>query len=265
MQLNQLTTRIRLRKTWEAFDLGLTMVQTWWRIIYFPWFILVSSIALLCFIILPQEYAWLATLIVWWLKPLYDRFLLNIISHQLFNEEKSMWQSLQDLPRLIKSTGLLSSLTGLRFSLSRGLNIPIWQLEQLRGKSRRKRQKLIHGDGHSAVILFMMTLLHFELILLIFFFLIILMFLPPEVTANIVDRIQNNSFDFSIFIDQATLFFYAMVVFLLEPIYVTGTFALYLNRRTELEAWDIELKFKQIAVRLDNQSQNTPSQKGLSL
>lgn len=254
MQLNQLNTRIRLRKTWEAFDLGLAMLQTWWRIIYLPWFVLVTSIALLCFIILPKEQVWLAPLIFWWLKPLYDRFLLNIISHQLFNEEKSMWQALRDLPTLIKSTGLFSGLTWLRFSLLRGLNIPIWQLEQLRGKLRRKRQKLIQGDSHSAVVLFMIAVLHFEWILTVFFLLIILMFLPPEVISNIMDRVQNNNFDFSIFIDQAALFFYAIVVFLLEPIYVAGTFALYLNRRTELEAWDIELKFKQMAERLDKQS-----------
>ncbi|MGV6809415.1 MAG: hypothetical protein ACWA5U_06025 [bacterium] len=257
MQLNQLNTRIRLRNTWEAFDLGVTMVQKWWRIIYFPWFILVGSIALLCFMLLPQAYAWLAALIIWWLKPLYDRFLLNIISQQLFNEKKSTWQALQDLPRLIKSTGLLGGLTGLRFSLSRGLNIPIWQLEQLRGKLRRKRQKLIHGDSHSAAVLFMIALLHFEWILLIFFLLIILMFLPPEITSNIIDRVQNNNFNFSIFIDHITLFFYTIVVFLLEPIYVAGTFALYLNRRTELEAWDIELNFKQIATRLDKEKQHS--------
>jgi len=259
MQLDQLNTRIRLRKTWEAFDLGLLMVQTWWRIIYLPWLILVASIVLLCFMIFPHEQAWLATLIFWWLKPLYDRFLLNIISHQLFNEKKSTLQALRDLPFLIKSTGLLSSLTWLRLSLSRGLNIPIWQLEQLRGKLRRKRQQLIHGKSHSSAVLFIMAMLHFELILLIFFFLIILMFLPPEVLSNIVDRVQNSDFDFSTLIDQANLFFYAAVVFLLEPIYVAGTFALYLNRRTELEAWDIELKFKQMAKRLNNEEQSKSS------
>jgi hypothetical protein len=34
------------------------------------------------------------------------------------------------------------------------------------------------------------------------------------------------------------------VVLFLEPFYVAGGFALYLNRRAELEAWDIEQEFR---------------------
>jgi hypothetical protein len=37
---------------------------------------------------------------------------------------------------------------------------------------------------------------------------------------------------------------YAAVVGLLEPFYVGAGFAMYLNRRVELEAWDIEQEFR---------------------
>jgi hypothetical protein len=37
---------------------------------------------------------------------------------------------------------------------------------------------------------------------------------------------------------------YAVVLLFLEPFYVAGGFALYLNRRAELEAWDIEQEFR---------------------
>jgi hypothetical protein len=37
---------------------------------------------------------------------------------------------------------------------------------------------------------------------------------------------------------------YAGVVLLLEPFYVAAGFAMYLNRRVELEAWDIEQEFR---------------------
>lgn len=36
---------------------------------------------------------------------------------------------------------------------------------------------------------------------------------------------------------------------LVEPCYVAAGFALYLNRRTGLEAWDLELGFRQMAAR----------------
>ena len=37
---------------------------------------------------------------------------------------------------------------------------------------------------------------------------------------------------------------YAGIVLLLEPFYVAAGFAMYLNRRVELEAWDIEQEFR---------------------
>jgi hypothetical protein len=37
---------------------------------------------------------------------------------------------------------------------------------------------------------------------------------------------------------------YALVVLLLEPFYVAAGFAMYLNRRAQLEAWDIEQELR---------------------
>ena len=37
---------------------------------------------------------------------------------------------------------------------------------------------------------------------------------------------------------------YGCVILLLEPFYVAAGFAMYLNRRTELEAWDVEQELR---------------------
>jgi hypothetical protein len=37
---------------------------------------------------------------------------------------------------------------------------------------------------------------------------------------------------------------YAVVVLFLEPFYVAAGFAMYLNRRAQLEAWDIEQELR---------------------
>jgi hypothetical protein len=37
---------------------------------------------------------------------------------------------------------------------------------------------------------------------------------------------------------------YALTVVVLEPFYVASGFGMYLNRRVELEAWDIEQEFR---------------------
>src|SRR5690606_163265 len=43
---------------------------------------------------------------------------------------------------------------------------------------------------------------------------------------------------------------YALILVFWEPIYVACGFTLYLNRRTALEAWDIELVFRRLRQRL---------------
>jgi hypothetical protein len=42
---------------------------------------------------------------------------------------------------------------------------------------------------------------------------------------------------------------YAVAVAFLEPFYVAAGFGLYLNRRVELEAWDIEQEFRRAFAR----------------
>jgi hypothetical protein len=37
---------------------------------------------------------------------------------------------------------------------------------------------------------------------------------------------------------------YALVVLFIEPFYVAAGFGMYINRRAELEAWDIEQEFR---------------------
>jgi hypothetical protein len=263
MQLDRITANIRLRHSWEAFDLGLNMVQAWWKSIYFPWLILVIITTFAIWILVPEEELWVAPFVFWWLKPFYDRFLLYIVSHRLFGDEKTATETFKAIPFLFKSTGLFSALTFRRLSLSRGLNIPIWQLEQLRGSARSKRQSLIHGAIHTNVVFYMMAMVHFEWILTISIYGLAIMFIPPEILTNMFDRVQDNIFNFAHFIDQFTLFIYAFVVFILEPIYVAGTFCLYLNRRTELEAWDIELNFRQMAERLNTSAKRKTSQSAM--
>ncbi len=46
--------------------------------------------------------------------------------------------------------------------------------------------------------------------------------------------------------------FYALILVFWEPVYVACGFSLYLNRRTVLEAWDLELVFRRLRQRLSN-------------
>ena len=125
MKLTDLSIQVRQRSAWEAIDLGFSFVQQHWFKLMLPHFLLVVLIAIPVWLILPENYLWLAGLVVWWFNPLLDRLLLHIISRQLFNEPITTSEAFTALPKLIRNTGLLSALSYRRFSFSRSYNLPI--------------------------------------------------------------------------------------------------------------------------------------------
>ncbi len=252
MKLQEITANIRLRSTWEAIDMGFAMVQNWWKAIYIPLSILTFSIAALLYLLIPEDDFWMAGLIFWWLKPLYDRLVLHIISHKLFNEELSSWEALKAIPSLIWNTGFFQTMTFRRLSLSRGFNLPIWQLEQLRGKPRADRQRVLHLAAHSQATWLTIAMIHLELFLVLSLFALIALFTPENILSDFVDGLFNNKFDNTIWLDYLNYVFYVVVVTFLHPFYIAGSFALYINRRTQLEAWDLELDFRKLAIRVKN-------------
>lgn len=254
MNLNNITANIRLRNNWEAIDLGFAMVQHWWKSIYPPLAILTVSIAVFLYVIFPLDKLWIASLIFWWLKPLYDRLVLHIISNKLFNNEITTWQALSALPSLIWNTGFFQSMTFRRLSLSRGFNLPIWQLERLRGKQRAQRQSDLHLGAHSHAVWLTIGMIHIEIFLLISLFIIVFIFLPENTQRDFFLNLMNDKGDYEKWIDILNYIFYVSVITFLHPYYIAGSFALYLNRRTQLEAWDIELDFRKLAQRLKNAS-----------
>ena len=252
MNLNDITANIRLRGNWEAIDLGFAMVQRWWKSIYPPLAILTMSIALVLFIVFPLDTLWVASLIFWWLKPLYDRLVLHIISNKLFNNDISTWQALSALPSLIWNTGFFQSMTFRRLSLSRGFNLPIWQLERLRGKQRAQRQSDLQLGAHSHAVWLTIGMIHIEMFLVLSLFTLVFIFLPENTQREFFLNLVNNKGDYEKWIDILNYIFYVSVVTFLHPYYIAGSFALYINRRTQLEAWDIELDFKRLSQRLKN-------------
>jgi len=250
MNLQEITANIRLRSPWEAIDMGFAMVQHWWKAIYIPFAILTFSIATLLYFIIPEDDFWLTGLIFWWLKPLYDRLILHIISHKLFNEELSSWQALKALPSLIWNTGFFQTMTFRRFSLSRGFNLPIWQLEQLRGRQRSERQRVLHLAAHSQASWLTIAMGHIEMFLVISLFALLALFMPENILKDFFSGLFDKTVDYSIWIDYLNYVFYVAVVTLLHPFYIAASFALYINRRTQLEAWDLELDFRKMAIRV---------------
>jgi hypothetical protein len=81
-----------------------------------------------------------------------------------------------------------------------------------------------------------------ELALMTAFLSMVVWFSPQGISADIL-LANTGSSTFVLMISIA----YASAVFVLEPFYVAAGFALYLNRRAELEAWDIEQELRRAA------------------
>ncbi|MGV8917381.1 MAG: DUF4129 domain-containing protein [Pseudomonas sp.] len=248
MRLTDASVAIRPRTPWEAIDLGVllarehrVLLMSSWAIVTLPIFALIT----LAF----WDYPTLAILVFWWLKPAYERLPLLILSQALFGATPRLKQALLAWPDTLK-TQLLASLTWRRFSLSRSFKLPVQQLEQLSGAARQQRIAVLSQSSLSAARWLTSVGNSLEMILWLGLMALFYLMIPQQVEVNwrwsqLLD-IEN---DLN-WLEHLSNAFYALVLIFWEPIYVACGFTLYLNRRTALEAWDIELVLRRLRQRL---------------
>jgi len=239
MQVDALALDLRPRPMPEAADLGVRLVQSRARSVwrsFAPVFALVVLVALSTIEIAP----WLPALIIFWLKPWLDRCLLFSLSRAVFGEETrfaDLWQARSQVMR----RQWLSTLTLRRLSPWRSFTQAVHQLEGQRGAElRRRRKQLLNGKRGSALAMHF-AFVHVEIVLAIGVIALMLLFAPADKVSDAYDLlVRGDGIVPSLVMTTA----YASVVFVLEPFYVAAGFAMYLNRRVELEAWDIEQEFR---------------------
>lgn len=251
MRLSDATVAIRPRSTWEAMDLGVLMSQQHRRLLMTSWAIVTLPLFALLTLLLWDSPS-LAVFIFWWLKPAYERLPLYILSKALFGETPNLKQALREFPRLLKSQ-LLASLTWRRLSLSRSFLLPVLQLEGLDGTARQQRLQVLLQRNAGAAQWLTIIGVHLETALWIGLMVLFYMLLPQQIETDwdwqslILDADHHWRW-----LEHLTNAFYALVLVIWEPVYVACGFSLYLNRRTTLEAWDIELVFRRLRQRLNS-------------
>ncbi|NKC16366.1 MAG: hypothetical protein GKR94_30415 [Gammaproteobacteria bacterium] len=244
MKLDDLTIRLRPRTAWAAGDLGLTMMQHWWRPAYGVWFASTLPIFALAHAI--AGWTLWALLIFWWLKPVYERVLLFVYSRAAFGSVPTVWNTLRQTPRLLWRTGLLWHLSlGRLFSWTRAYLLPAYQLEGQTGTERRARLRVLAARDSGTAILQFLIYSALEFILASSSFVLLILLLPESVDMT--------GYGFDTY-PNATQFGLNVLVYIgisvVQPAFVASGFALYLNRRTVLEGWDLELDLRRLAERL---------------
>ena len=246
MDLDKISIAMRPRSHREAMDLGLRLLQNNWRALYRPWLLFILPLFLLLNILF-SSHMWIAALVIWWLKPLYDRILLFVLSRSLFADAPGTGQTLAALPGLMKK-GLFWQLTLLRLSPSRSFTMPVWILEGLSGAPRRHRIQVLQSRTSGYATWLLILCWHLEMIMLFSFYILILMFLPQNFDFESMAPFFSE--EPSYWLELAANFLYLLAILIIEPLYVAAGFMLYINRRNQLEAWDIEIQFRRIAQRL---------------
>jgi hypothetical protein len=239
VQIDAFAVRLRARSNMEAADLGVRLCQNAAREVFTCYWAVGIPTVMLAFAAF-QMAPWLPILIVWLAKPWLDRTILFVLSRAAFGQTTSL-RDLWLAKAAVWGGQLLLTWTLRRLSPWRSFTQPVYQLEGLRGRPLRRRVAQIRRGrtGAAALVAFVFGLTE-ELLLVAVVSCVF--WLTPEGYTPELRKLWIG--DAPAAVDIALQAAYAATVLFLEPFFVAAGFAMYLNRRAELEAWDIEQEFR---------------------
>ena len=234
MKAEQLQLVLRPRPAYEAVDLGVAMAQRSARSLRRAYLPLALLLVVACGATIEIE-PWLPGTLLWWFLPWLDSTLLHVFARQAFGDETSFddaWTARRNAPWLT----MIQRLTLRRLSPWRAYSMPVSQLEGQTGSARRQRVAAILRSHRGAA---MMMQSAFSWIW--FFLMLGLAALLPLLTPGLRGTPALAWLDGGSLGATAVLYAaQALAMLFVEPFFVASGFAMYLKRRVELEAWDVE-------------------------
>ncbi len=250
MRIESLTVALRPRTPWEAVELGSALVRRHAGAIWRPWLALTLPVLVLVNLLAWSiDTIWLAGLVMWWLKPVFDRVPMYVLSHAVFGDVPDTRRTLR-AQRQWGVRWMPAYLTWRRLGPVRSLYLPVDMLEGGRGDDARQRRRALGAPVYGVGLMLTMMFAAFELVILLGALSLAMLFVPPEYLDDTARWAWNT---LSSQPDWLELTFNALAwlaVTMLEPFYVGAGFGLYLNRRTEIEGWDIEIVLRRLRARL---------------
>ncbi len=243
---DELRVAARPRTAWEAIDLGFALARENGRQAAAAFLSAALPLALGLGWVFRGHPGW-APLLFWWMLPLLDRPLLHVLAKAAFGAPPGLrdtWRQLR--PGLRR--GLAAQLLWRRLDPARCLTLPVWQLEAPGGRAFRARQKVLQKRVRSQAVLLAVTC---SLLTAAGWMALVALagYLWPEGGTNILERVFASGDARVAWVDLALVYLPMLVMILIEPFHVAGGFGLYLNRRVQLEGWDLELAFRRLGAR----------------
>lgn len=248
MRPSDLNLSVRPRPAREALDLGTLLAQRHLGLLMASWALLTLPLLGVLTLLL-WDHPTVVFVLFWWLKPLCDRLPLYILSRAIFGETPTLPDCLRALPGCLKGHWL-SDLVWRRFTPVRSFTLPIHQLEGLSGPARARRQAILSQRDAGAATWLTLVGVHVEWVLSLGLMGVMFLMLPHQWVEQWDWQVLLQQGSDWLWLEHASNLLYALVLTLWEPIYVACGFTLYLNRRSQLEAWDLELGFRRMSERL---------------
>ncbi|WP_188241439.1 MULTISPECIES: DUF4129 domain-containing protein [Stenotrophomonas maltophilia group] len=251
MRIDRLDVALRARSGWEAMELGSALSRRHARAVWGSW--LLASAPL--FVIFNALGWWLdafgwAWLAMWWCKPLFERAPLYVLSRGIFGEPVGALAALR-AQRSWGNAGFWGYLGWRRFSVLRSLCLPVNLLEGSAPAQRGARRRAVAAGAAGAAVVLTVACMAFEGVLVSGAIGAVFMFMPLELMSEswraAWDMIGQDTpawaqLGFNLACWLASV--------LIGPFYVGAGFGLYLNRRTQMEAWDVEIALRRLRERL---------------
>jgi len=255
MRPEDLDVALRPRSSWEAMELGTALLRRHAGAIWRPW--LLATLPVLVLLSAAAwwlDLFWLAALLLWWLKPVFDRIPLYVLSRGVFGRTPSTAETLRAQWSFGRGA-LPGYLLWRRLSPVRSLLMPVDMLEGSVGAQRRMRRRVIGGPAYAQATLLTWISWHFEMALTLGAVAAVFIALPADVLPGSL-----RSFWMLLtggpppWLQLALNVAGWLAMSVIGPFYVAAGFGLYLNRRTQTEAWDVELAFRRLRERLHAQA-----------
>ncbi|MCG6942268.1 MAG: DUF4129 domain-containing protein [Thiohalocapsa sp.] len=236
MDPSRITATIRPRSAWESIDLGFALARTWFLPLWLCWWVAAAPLALATLLPLHRRpELWLLPL--WWCKPAFEALPLYWLSRALFGERLPVATAARRLPQALPPR-LWPQLLWRRIGVSRAFSMPVTLLEAPKGAARRARLRVL---GTSAAGWLTIICAHLETVLWLSASLLLAFLLPEGIPRLDLAALAVDSASMADWIGSLLILGALSVM---APFYVAAGFALYLGRRTHLEAWDLELAFR---------------------
>ncbi|MED5370845.1 MAG: DUF4129 domain-containing protein [Myxococcota bacterium] len=247
MRLEDLQAELRPRHGFEAMDLGLRMLQRWWKPAMGAWLVTLLASSVLAFGLtfwaLP-----LGLFVLWCTQVLTGRVVLFVLSRALFGALPTLKETLQATPKLLFSDWGGAFVD--RLDPTRALVSPVRQLEGLRGSEANRRKSQLRAKGAALAMLLSATCWAMEMLVSVGVVAFVFMVLPETPAFRELLYADLADLSFPGWLRGVFLGAWLIAHALIEPLHVAAGFGLYINRRTRLEGWDVELQFRQLARRL---------------